>query len=419
MEDGDFNEVTKQCEKLGGALRNHNQMQQFREVIDEWGFMDMGFIGPRFTWARHFQDGRSIWERLDKGLATNSFFLKFPDTHYQYGEMVEATWRFGDVGQSGGSLGTSVLKKVDKCGKELEWWDRNCFGNVRRELEKNKSLLVQAELVAQRSGNNQRVWELKAKMDTLKEREARMWRQCSRILWASKGDCNSKFFHSQATKRFRKNTIRGIKDETDQLHTDLDGIASILNKFYQELFEKSNPTHADEVLSYVLPCITDEMNQDSVADFEEWEVVAALNEMALLKAPGPDGAPPLFYQHFWKVVDKDVTQDVLLWLNTALQIRENRLYDTQIGYEQDIRQGGVVLFGGSDAEDGIYKKVDQPYHVMCYNGHLFNIGEWRTEGLNSPKQMHQTRRSIIPFPFPFMHRKATWAYKERGNGRKD
>lgn len=76
-------------------------------------------------------------------------------------EMVEATWRFGDDGQLGGSLGTSVLKKVDKCGKELEWWDWNCFGNV-RELEKKKTLLTQAELVAQQSGNNQRVRELKA-----------------------------------------------------------------------------------------------------------------------------------------------------------------------------------------------------------------------------------------------------------------
>ena len=68
--------------------------------------------------------------------------------------MMEATWRFGDVGQSGSSLGTSVLKKVDKCGKELEWWNQNCFGNVRKELEKKKSLLTQAELVAQESGNN-------------------------------------------------------------------------------------------------------------------------------------------------------------------------------------------------------------------------------------------------------------------------
>ena len=52
------------------------------------------------------------------------------------------------------------------------------------------------------------------------------------------------------------------------------------------------------MLSYVLLCITDEMNQDLVANFEEWEVATALNEMTPLKAPGLDSMPPLFYQHF-------------------------------------------------------------------------------------------------------------------------
>ena len=37
--------------------------------------------------------------------------------------------------------------------------------------------------------------------------------------------------------------------------------------------------------------------------------------MAPLKAPGPDGMPPLFYQHFWGLVDKDVTSSILSWLN--------------------------------------------------------------------------------------------------------
>ena len=75
---GDYNEITRQDEKLGGAWRSHNQMQMFRDVIDECSFMDLGFVGSKFTWARHFEDGRSIWERLDRGLANNGWFLKFP-----------------------------------------------------------------------------------------------------------------------------------------------------------------------------------------------------------------------------------------------------------------------------------------------------------------------------------------------------
>ena len=53
-------------------------MQLFRDVIDECGFMDLDFVGPKFTWSRHFENGNSIWERLDRGLATNTWFLKFP-----------------------------------------------------------------------------------------------------------------------------------------------------------------------------------------------------------------------------------------------------------------------------------------------------------------------------------------------------
>ena len=49
----------------------------------------------------------------------------------------------------------------------------------------------------------------------------------------------------------------------------------------------------------------------------ECEVSAALKQMAPLKAPRPDGMPPLFYQHFWRTVDKDVTSSILSWLNTS------------------------------------------------------------------------------------------------------
>ena len=75
---GDFNDIIIQDERLGGATRSHNQMQQFRDVIDECGFMDLGFEGPKYTWSRHFEIGNSIQERLNRCLATNSWFLKFP-----------------------------------------------------------------------------------------------------------------------------------------------------------------------------------------------------------------------------------------------------------------------------------------------------------------------------------------------------
>ena len=145
-----------------------------------------------------------------------------------------------------------------------------------------------------------------------------MQSQRLQVLWASKGYSNTKFFHSQATKRFRKNTIWGIRDETNQWREDPNEIASILNSYYKDLFSTSNLNHAVEVLSHVLSCIIDEMNHDLTAGFQELEVTIALKDMAPLKGPEPNDMPLVFYQHFWNVVDNDVTQDVLLWLNTCI-----------------------------------------------------------------------------------------------------
>jgi len=74
---GDFNEIIKQDEIVGGARRPQHQMQQFREVINECGFMDLGYKGSKYTWSKHFENGISIWKRLDRCLVTNSWFMKF------------------------------------------------------------------------------------------------------------------------------------------------------------------------------------------------------------------------------------------------------------------------------------------------------------------------------------------------------
>ena len=65
---GNFNEITRKLEKLGGSARSQTQMQLFRDAINECGFMDLGFTGSQF-WKKHFNDGHSVQERLDWGMA--------------------------------------------------------------------------------------------------------------------------------------------------------------------------------------------------------------------------------------------------------------------------------------------------------------------------------------------------------------
>ena len=75
-------------EKLGGWVRLNSQMQGFQDVIDEVGFKDLGYVGDRFTWAKHYPDGSIIWECLDRALGTGdwiSLFLAFQVVHLECG----------------------------------------------------------------------------------------------------------------------------------------------------------------------------------------------------------------------------------------------------------------------------------------------------------------------------------------------
>ena len=81
---GDFNEIIRSSEKMGGSSRSQTQMQHFRDAMDECGFIDLGFLGPWYTWQKHFSAGYSIWERLDRALATNDWLLRFAGTHIHH-----------------------------------------------------------------------------------------------------------------------------------------------------------------------------------------------------------------------------------------------------------------------------------------------------------------------------------------------
>ena len=168
---------------------------------------------------------------------------------------------------------------------------------MRRTLADKKKLLATAELEAMRSGNNSQVQLLKAEVNVLIHRESRLWSQRSRVLWLSKGDSNTNFFHSKATKRLQKNSILGIRDLTRRWLNQSEDIGQAFINYYTELFS-SCPTSQCGALDKIPQVVTEEMNADLVGVFHEWEILDAIKQMVPLKAPGLGRMPPLFYQHF-------------------------------------------------------------------------------------------------------------------------
>ena len=96
-----------------------------------------------------------------------------------------------------------------------------------------------------------------------------MWNQRSRILWLKNGDGNTKFFHSRASHRYRKNVIMGLNDSHGVWKEGPDEVAAVLIDYYRELFTTSSPPTHHEALNHIPQVITDDMNHVLTSRFEE------------------------------------------------------------------------------------------------------------------------------------------------------
>ena len=92
--------------------------------------------------------------------------------------------------------------------------------------------------------------------------------------------------------------MEGIRDEGGVWRTRQKDLGEVMVNYYKSLFTSTDGRVSIGILDCVPPMIDEEMNESLCREFEASEVATALQQMAALKAPGPDGMPPLFYQHF-------------------------------------------------------------------------------------------------------------------------
>ena len=95
-----------------------------------------------------------------------------------------------------------------------------------------------------------------------------------------------------------------------------ENILTMIVDYYQKLFTTSNPTDLEEVVQYTKTVVIDDMNCMLTSEFTKAEVEVALKQMAPLKALGPNGMPPIFFQHYWDNISDDVVKVVLSFLNS-------------------------------------------------------------------------------------------------------
>lgn len=77
---GDFNEILYSSEKIGGILTDDYHMKGFQKVLTDYGLVNRGYSGSRFTWKRGNLPETNIREWFDRRVMNSECLTCFP--HY-------------------------------------------------------------------------------------------------------------------------------------------------------------------------------------------------------------------------------------------------------------------------------------------------------------------------------------------------
>ena len=141
-----------------------------------------------------------------------------------------------------------------------------------KELQKKLDILNEAEPT---EAAKAKFLELSKRMDELLQKKEIFWAQRSRINWLKHGDKNTKFFHAKATRRRKKNHIRGIQNVQGQWVENLEEVVEVALAYFDNLFHARVGDHMEECLNAVQSKVTDDMREvlSSVFTTEEVKVV--------------------------------------------------------------------------------------------------------------------------------------------------
>ncbi|XP_043700381.1 uncharacterized protein LOC122651120 [Telopea speciosissima] len=170
-------------------------------------------------------------------------------------------------------------------------------------------------------------WESKAQQELqfLLDQQESIWRQKARTLWLKEGDRNTKFFHSttlQRRSRKKINRLRSMQGEWLQKEADID--AEIFS-FFNILFSSEGAHNLERALQFIPARFTADMNSTLCLSISDDEVKSVVFSMKLLKAPGPDGVPLVFFQSYWKTVGPAIVAPEQMAFVEGRSISENVL----------------------------------------------------------------------------------------------
>jgi hypothetical protein len=356
---GDFNNVIKSMDRIGGNLVTEHEFADLNDMMNTTGLFEKESIGDYYTWTNKHTVG-TIYSRIDHVLgnldwlqanlhrqleilapnvsdhsllclrthepkAVRNVNFKFTNSVIQiagYHDIVNKSWSTPLMGRPMAVLWFKLMRlqaPLHKLSKQLS--------NVAQTIVKVRNDLLQAQndLTTDRM-NSSLIERVKGCTDRLlywHDLETQMLRQQTKIDWLREGDSNSAYFHVALKVKHATSTLHTLfKDDGTPIQGQ-DDIAQEVCDFYRQLMGTRIPSlrKIDITAMREGPQLSMAQRDALIAPVTISEIKNALKGIGDLKSPGIDGYGARFFKASWDTIANDLIAAVHEFFNKNVLYR--------------------------------------------------------------------------------------------------
>ncbi|PWA48861.1 reverse transcriptase [Artemisia annua] len=261
-------------EKEGQRGSNNTEMSAFREACSFCNLEDRSPTGVKLTWSNGRRGNENVRKRLDKFLTNSHWFDLYPDASFE------------NLARIASDHSPIICRISPMVKKKTEYSVLKACGYVLRVSTVWLEMLGRMDWLLSSFDGSTRAKQraLRKQIKELLTHEELMWKQHSRIQWLREGDKNTRFFHTCASNRQRRNSILRLKGPDGRWVEELNEVCNLVSSYFSELFSSSSPQGYEFVVKDIDRRLTENERQAlerRVTSSEQvWRLITSLTTLA-------------------------------------------------------------------------------------------------------------------------------------------
>ena len=352
---GDFNTILGAHEHNGSFSPARPPMLDFQNWTDRFDLLHIPTRGAFFTWDNGREGRRHTKRRLDRVVCNQSWidfcssiscntlmkdqsdhypllmefktdnlqfassfkFQKMWTMHQGCKQVIADCWNDRVVGNHMHILST----KLKNLKAKLKIWNKEVFGNVHNFVKDAEQKLTDIQTQIHNEGHSDILMNAEKlaqmNLDQALARQEVFWKEKARINWHVNGDRNSRYFHRLTKIKNKTKMISSIRND-EEIITEPERVTEHIVNYYNCLFSSNYFLQDSNLLEEVVPNLIDEPTNKLLTMIPSTEEIKnAVFDLNNEGAPGPNGFGACFFQTYWDIVHKEVTDAVIQFFQTG------------------------------------------------------------------------------------------------------